>query len=90
MVATLEIKKLGNTENEGEGPTATCLILHDSDVEGQAARTRVTRRKSNRRGRRDVLFQVVGMYEKSASVAKIMMVATAALSDVADHVKADE
>jgi hypothetical protein len=39
----------------------------------------------------DVLFQVVGMYENSARVARIMMmVATAPPSAVADHVKADE
>jgi len=54
-------------------------------------RARVTRRKSNRRVRWDVLFQVVGMYENSARVARIMMiVAIAPPSAVADHVIADE
>jgi hypothetical protein len=58
---------------------------------GPAVRERVARRKSSLRAWCDVLFQVIGMYENSASVARVMvMMATAPLKAVADNVRADE
>jgi hypothetical protein len=68
-------------------------VLSDKAIKmvGPAVRANVTIRKRRRRERWDVLFQVVGMYENSMSVAKIMMrVATAPPRAVADHVIAAE
>ena len=54
---------------------------------GPAVRLRVTHRTGRRLVGWDALFHVVGVYENSASVARIMItVDTAPPSAVADHV----
>ena len=56
-----------------------------------AVRVRVIRKKSDRRVRCDVLFQVVGTCKTSAGFARIMMtVTTAHSSAIVDHVKEAE
>jgi hypothetical protein len=58
---------------------------------GPPVTARTMSRKINRVVKCEALFQVVGMYENSASVARIMMsVATAPPSAVADQVIADD
>lgn len=57
-------------------------------VLGLVVRVRVTMRKVTNGW--DALFQVVRMYENSASVARILMIVELHSSAVADHVKADK